>query len=173
MATVNQVCATILDNVINSGLDFSIHQTPYSIHFSLRKKYCKNSSNKIPLNSPSHTSLQQETQVEQFRQELLHTRNEYVKLYNLYAAEHEAKCKLERENKEFIENHLNGEQSVENVKAIRTENKSLKEKLENRSLELKHLKTDLENVQKEKNVLSVALKASKAEIKEQRANMRL
>ena len=83
MATVNQVCATILDNVINSGQDFSIHQTPYSIHFSLRKKYCKNSSNKIPLNSPPHTSLQQETQVEQFRQELLHTRNEYVKLYNL------------------------------------------------------------------------------------------
>ena len=89
-------------------------------------------------------------------------------LYNLYAAEHEAKCKLERENKELIENHLNGEQSVENVKAIRTENKYLKEKLENRSLELKNLKTDLENVQKEKNVLSVALKASKAEIKEQR-----
>ena len=86
----------------------------------------------------------------------------------MYAEEHEARCRLETENKELIENHANEEQSVENVKAIRTENKSLKEKLENRSLELKHLKADLENVNKEKNVLSVALKTSKAEIKDQR-----
>ena len=116
MATVNQVCATILDNVINSGLDFSIQQTPYSIHFSLRKKYCKNSSNKTPLISPSHNTSLEETQVEKFRQELLHTRNEYVKLYNMYAEEHEARCRLETENKELIENHANEEQSVENRK---------------------------------------------------------
>ena len=54
------------------------------------------------------------------------------------------------------------------MKAIRKENKALKENLGNKSLELSHFKTDLENVKKEKNVLSVALKASKAEIKEQR-----
>ena len=89
------MCATILDNVIYSGLDFSIHQTPYSIHFSPRKKYWKNSSNKTPLNSPSpNTSLLQETQVDNFRQELWHTRNEYVKLY---AVEHEARFKLDKQ----------------------------------------------------------------------------
>ena len=36
--------------------------------------------------------------------------------------------------------------NVENMKAIKTENKSLKEKLENKSLEPRHLKTDLENL---------------------------
>ena len=83
MATVNQVCTTIIDNVIHSGLDFSIHQTPYSIHFSLRKKYSKNSSKKIPMNPPSSNMLPQENQIQKFQQELLHTRNEYENLYNL------------------------------------------------------------------------------------------
>lgn len=119
--------------------------------------------------SPSHnTSPQEETQVDKFRQELLHTRNEYVKLYNMYVEEHEARCRLETENKELIESLAKVEQSVENVKAIRSENKSLKEKLESRSLEFKHLKSDLENINKEKNILAVALKTSKAEIKDQR-----
>jgi hypothetical protein len=102
MAAVNQVCASLVENVINSGLDFTIQQTPYSIHFSLRKKFSKNSSKKIPLNSPSFDSLPKETELDKFRQELFHTRNEYVKLYNMYAAELEAGCKLEGEYKEWI-----------------------------------------------------------------------
>ena len=169
MALVNQVCPSIIDNVINSGLDFSIHQTPYSIHFSLRKKFSKNPSNKIPLNSPSsYSSPPQETIVDSFRQELLYTRNEYVKLYNFYTAELEAKCKLEEEYKEVIANLANKEKSDVNVKTILVENKSLKEKLENKSLEFKQLKTDIENVHKDKNILSVALKASKADTKDQK-----
>ena len=165
MAAVNQVCATILDNVINSGLDFSINQTPYSIHFSLRKKYSKNPSNKVPLNSPpQNTSLPQET-LDNFHQELLYTRNEYVKLYNMYEVEREARCNLDKEYKKLIANLANEET---NVKAIKTEKKSLKEKLESKCLEFRNLKTDLENVKKDTNVLSVALKASKSEIKEQR-----
>jgi hypothetical protein len=86
--------------VINSGLDFSIHQTPYSIHFSLRKKFFKNPSNKTTMNSPSTntSSPSQETIVDRFRQELLYTRNEYANLYNLYAAELEAKCKATMED---------------------------------------------------------------------------
>ena len=58
--------------------------------------------------------------------------------------------------------------NVENMKAIKTENKSLKEKLENKSLEVRHLKTGLENVKKDNNAHSVAIKAAKAETKEQR-----
>ena len=129
MANVNQVCATILDNVIHSGLDFSIHQTPYSIHFSLRKKYSKNSSNKIPLNSPSpNTSLPQQTQVDNLCEELLHTRNEYVKLYNMYTVENEARCKLDKENQELIEKLAIEGKNVENANDIKIENKFLKEK---------------------------------------------
>ena len=54
------------------------------------------------------------------------------------------------------------------MKALRKENKALKEKLEHKSLEFGHFKTDSENDNKEKNVLSVALKASKTESKKQR-----
>ena len=57
-------------------------------------------------------------------------------MLNLYTAELEAKCKLEEEYKEVIANLANKEKSDVNVKAIMVENKSLKEKLENRSLKL-------------------------------------
>ena len=172
MATANQVCATILENVINSGLDFNINQTPYSIHFSLRKKYSKNSSNKIPLCSSPNTSLPQETQVDNFRQELLHTRNEYVKLYNMYEAEQEARSKLDEEYKELIKKLATEEKSVENVKAIKIDNKSLKEKLENKSLELRHLKTELENVKKEKMPILWPLRHLKLKSKNREKNLR-
>ena len=58
------------------------------------------------------------------------------------------------------------EQTDSNVKALKTENKSLKEKLENKCLDFKQLRGDYNNVHKDKNALSVALKAAKAESKE-------
>lgn len=168
MANVNNACASILETVIHSGLDFHINQTPYSIHFSLRRKFSKNVSKKIPLNYPNETSSQGVTDVDRFRQELLQTRNEYVKLYNFYEAEQEARFKLEVENKKLIENYANEKKSTENIKSLKIENSSLKNKLEDKSMELKHSKSELENLKQDKNALSVALKTSKAEIKEQR-----
>ena len=102
----------------------------------------------------------------------MHTRNEYVKLYNLYTAEHEARSKLEGEFTELIANNANEEQKVENVKTLGNGNKFLKEKLESKCLEVNHLKTDHENIKKEKNILSVALKASKADTKEQKKEIK-
>ena len=52
------------------------------------------------------------------------------------------------------------------AKKLNPENRKLQELSETKSLELKHLKLENENVKKEKNVLSVALKGSKQEIKE-------
>ena len=93
------------------------------------------------------TKLPQEALVDNFRHELLHTRNEYVKFYEMYKAKLEAKCKLEIEYKELFENK---EENVKNQKALKNENKALKEKLENASLELRHFKTDFskESLQK-------------------------
>ena len=59
-------------------------------------------------------------------------------LYNLYTAALEAKCKLGEEYKEVIANLVNDEKNVATVKAIKIENKALKEKLEN--ISLRHLK---------------------------------
>ena len=161
MASVNQVCASIIEKVISSKLDFSIHQTPYSLHFSLRKKFSKYSSSKVPLDcsSPSNESLLDD----RLRQELLNTRNEYVKLYNYYQNEQEAKCKLEKEYHEALERLATFERTEETVKNIIKENKPMKDRLEIKSLEFKQLKSEIEDVKKDKNRLSVALKAAKAE----------
>ena len=83
MAYVNKVCAGIIEKVNDSQLDYSMNQTPYSIHLSIRKKFMKNS----PQVSSDSTSsifqnLHEDQTLERFRQELLHTRNEYNILYN-------------------------------------------------------------------------------------------
>ena len=79
MATINQQCASILDNLINSRLDFSIHQTPYSIHFSVRKKFSKHLNNTL-LNDRQASETTHETEMNQVRQALLNTTTEYQKL---------------------------------------------------------------------------------------------
>ena len=165
MTNVNQTCASILEKVTSSGLDFSIHQTPYSIHFSLRRKFSKH-CDKIPLDYSSPLSSP-ENQDDRLQQQLLYTRKEYEKLYNLYLIESEAKQKLEEDYCKVLENVTKVENKDENVKAMKVENKALKEKLETKSLEFKQLKNDFDNVNKDKNALSVALKAAKAENKEQ------
>ena len=163
MATVNQACASILEKATSSKLDFSIHQTPYSIHFSLRKKFSKNSKN----TALDYSSPVTEPQDDRLRQELLNTRKEYDRLYNFYLFENEAKRKLEEDFSKVLETVANVENADANVKAIKAENKSLKERLENKSLEFKQLKVDYDNLNKDKNALAVALKAAKADTKEQ------
>ena len=133
MADANHEWASIIEKVIHSGLDFVINQTPYSIHFSLRRKFSKNSSNKIPLSSPHDKYPPEISQVDRFRQELLHTRNEYVNLYNLYEAELDERYKLELEYKKVIE-------SKENLKSLKIENNSLNNKLESKTLELNQVR---------------------------------
>ena len=53
-----------------------------------------------------------------------------------------------------------------NLKALKAENECFKERLENKCLEFKQLKCDYANLHKDKNALSVALKAAKAESQE-------
>ena len=132
MASVNFVCASISETVIRSGLDFNINQTPYSIHFSMRRKFSKNSSNKIPLNYPHEPSSQGVCEIDCSRQELLQTKNEYVNLYNLYVSEHEARCKLEADYNRVIENYANEEKTKTTIKSLKIENNSLQNKLENK-----------------------------------------
>ena len=87
MLTVNQACAFILEKVTSSKLDFSIHQTSYNVHFSLKTKCSKNSKN-IPLDYSSPVT---EPQDDRLSQELLNTRKVYDRLYNFYLFESEVK----------------------------------------------------------------------------------
>ena len=66
------------------------------------------------------------------------------------------------------EEKLNSRDLKDSVaKKLMKEKRNLEETCENRSLEVKHLKTDIENLKKENNILSVVLKGTKQELKEQ------
>ena len=179
MATVNAACSEIIDKVNTSGLDYSINLTPYSIHLSIRKKFSRISS--TTLRSPSSTTSSKcINQSDLLRQELLNTINEYAKLFNFYTSEMEVSANLklellkETENKSKIEAELAvaleklnlKEENRNATKQLKVENRKLQETCENKSLELKHLKMEIENLKKEKNSISVALKGSKQEVKE-------
>ena len=163
MSSANQISASILETVINSGLDYHINQTPYSVHFSIRKKLSR-ISHQMPSSSPIPKL---DDQKELLRQELLNTRNEYQRLYNFYLMENEAKCKIEEEYREVLEKVTDLENTNTNIKTLKAENQKLKEKYEFNCQEAKHLKNEIESLNKDKNALSVALKAAKADTKEQ------
>ena len=90
-----------------------------------------------------------------------------MKLYNYYQNEQEAKCKLEKEYHEALERLATFERTEETVKNLNKDNKTMKNRLETKSLEFKKLKSEIDDVKKDKNSLSVALKAAKAEFKDQ------
>ena len=132
MLTVNQACAFILEKVTSSKLDFSIHQTSYNIHFSLKTKFSKNSKN-IPLDYSSPVT---EPQDDRFRQTDFTTSTCLKVKWSGYDYNRllESVAKVKNEN----------------VKAIKAENKSLKEKSENNCLEFMQVKCDYNNLHKVK-----------------------
>merc|ERR1719186_2127294 len=100
--------------------------------------------------------------------ELLYLRNEYEKLFNFYQKETEFKECLETELKtvnEAKEEHIKETDAV--LKKLHLEKKSFQEKFENKCIEVKDLKGEIETMKRENNSINVALKGSKKEIKEQ------
>ena len=163
----NQSCAAILECVINFGLDFHINQTPYSVQMPLNNEFSR-ISRKTHSTPPSTSSIpKSEHQDDRLRQELLYTRNEYVRLYNLYVIENTAKCKIEEKYNSMLEKVNVKETNSESIKVLKSANKQLNLKYEQKVHEVKQLKSDLENMNKESNTLSVALKEAKADVKEQ------
>ena len=76
-SAVNEACSKIIDNVNSSNLDYEMNQTPYSLHFSIRKKFTKISNgSQVPTDFGSllHPQLSG-NHVDLIRQELLNTRN--------------------------------------------------------------------------------------------------
>ena len=107
-------------------------------------------------------------------------RNEYTKVFNFYQVEMTERMNLEDELKEkaadiaqlqadlkrLVEEKIVREEIAHQQNKFKVENKKLHENYENKCLEIKHLKNDFENIKKEKNELSVALKRSRQEHKE-------
>ena len=107
-------------------------------------------------------------------------RNEYIKVFNFYQVEMTERLKLEEKLKEKTAEIVNLQADLQRLvddkilkevvaiqhKSFKVENKRLLENYENRCLEVKKLKNEIENVKKDQNELSVALKRSKKENKE-------
>ena len=58
----------------------------------------------------------------------MHTRNEYVKLYNLYETEKNCRSKLNDDYKDALETIAANETADHNLKALKFENRKLSEK---------------------------------------------
>ena len=179
---VNKICSEIIEKVNNSNLDFKMNQTPYSLHFSIRKKFSKTRAAEEQVTQhygvnvcedPSQNSL--------LRQELINMRSEYEKLFKFYELEMGLRINLEKELK--VQNERSHELELELLRAdealglkehlekeskkVKAESLDSKAKYENKCLEFKNLKVEIENIKKEKNSLSVALVGSRKENKDQ------
>ena len=76
------------------------------------------------------------------------------------------KVKVAAELKAALEKLNVKEENTNKIKQLKVENRKLQETCENKSLELKHFKMEIENLKKDKNGLSVALKGSRQDLKE-------
>ena len=96
-ATVNQICHEIIEKVNTSKLDFKMNQTPYSLHFSIRKKFSKVPAVTSPHSSNIQRAFEEINQNEGLQKELLNMREEYRKLFNFYEMEMGLRSNLEQE----------------------------------------------------------------------------
>ena len=167
MFAINTICEGIIKTVVNSNLDYKMNQTPYSIQFSIRKKLNRN----LNQNCVENKFSEDPTLIEGLRQELLYVRNEYQKLYGFYQLEMEARANVEAEL-DTVNNIVDKKdetiQKVEiEIRQLKHHLKDLQGKYENKCIECKQLKGEIESVNQDKNAISVAFKSNKQNIKEQ------
>ena len=164
-SSAEDICIEIMKKVTSSNLDFKMNQTPYSLHFSIRNKFTRVSSQLSSPGTAQHPPLPAHHD-DRLLEELTYARNEFVKLYHLYLAEKESKVKLEDEIASVLEKLSVKDEIESNLKTLKLENKIVTEKYEKKCLECKHQKSQFEDLVKEKNTLSVALKTSRKEKQE-------
>ena len=177
---VNRICSEIIEKVSTSNLDFKMNQTHYSLHFSIRKKFSKTTAEE-EVNQPLRGNVSEDfSQNNMLRQELLNMRNEYEKLFKFYELEMGLRSNLETELEK--QNEQSSKLKLELSRAnealglkdhLEKESKKVKADIliykansENRCIEIKNEKVEMENIKKDKNSLSVALKGSRKENKE-------
>ena len=162
VATVNEVCEDIIKKVCSSNLTYQINQTPYSLYFTIRKKFVK----EFDPNSSSSTSNPLEALVNENN----YVRSEYNKLLALYL---DTKAKLDEETQRVKAEESQPpkddtkEKLEVEIKAIRNEKKIIVKKNENLISDSKRLKEEISDLKKDKNALSVAVKTCKKEQSEQ------
>ena len=157
------LCDQVLWLIKNSGLNFQVRETPFSLDINLKKCYAKiwnlKNENPVPSQPASQLFPAQSHQTAQQTQDDVKGKEELIHQIDLL------KVKL----KEALHDKDGAcEDLLEMDKAHRKlvkENRELLKKHEQISSELKGVKLEKENTAKENNTLSVALKSSKQSLK--------
>ena len=143
-----QAFDNILDGIQRSNLNFQLQVSPFSAQISLKKSLVRDRSGSVMLPpSPLHATVSSPSSSLVGSSNGDHTR---LVARNL---------SLEKELSVQIKN------SEAEIKALKQENKALLAKLENKSVEIKHMKCTIDDMNKEKNALNVALKSAKQDMK--------
>ena len=164
------ICDQVLWLIKNSGLNFQVKETPFSLDINLKKRFANlwNQRNGHPVSnqSPSHVSSQhhenhvsQESQILENKSELL------SKIDSLRANLEETSLHKNEASKELFE-------LDQAHRKLLKENKELLKKHERVCSELKAVKEEKEKTAKENNSLSVALKASRKTLEESLGNFK-
>ena len=163
----DQTFNNILDKIQKSNLNFQLQVSPFSAIISLKKSLVKDKSGSflLPPSTQPSTRLSSTTvntdllvKISKLETDLQIQKNSHENALNKFkdASEKLRVCeenstKLERENK-----------------ALKHENKTLATKLEAKTIETNQMKTAVAELNKEKNVISVALKSVKQDLKAQK-----
>ena len=125
--SIDKTCETIIRQVCSSKLDYHMNQTPYSIYFSIRKKFVKGHSPNIVENVKLYTNEATGTEPK-VKENIL--KGEISRL------------KLELEKKATLEEEFEKVEAVNN--AIKKELNVTKARYEQQCTEMKHLRADIE-----------------------------
>ena len=132
-----------------------MNQTPYSVYFSIRKKFVKGH---VPKVAPAEPNT---CEKESLETNIFNIRHEYNKLYQASASEisrlnYELSKKSEIEETSVELKETNGKLDLEN-KHLKNEISDIKEKYEKKCKEVKVIKDEINVVKQDKNSTSVAL----------------
>ena len=156
------MCEQVLWLIKNSGLNFQVRETPFSLDINLKKCYAKlwNQNNGNPVSSqPAHYLFSSQNHPAQETQDNLKDNSELLYQIDLL------KVKLEKalhEKDDASQDLLKLDQAH---RKLAKENKELLKKHEQICSERKVVKGEKENITRENSTLSVALKASKKSLK--------
>ena len=175
---IQKSCQTIINQVRWSCLNFSLQETPFSLYVTIRKSYSKSQSisyapaldqiqpEVLPAsatNDSNFSSLQSRCKfLEQSNDNL---KKEYADAISEIEENHETINNLRKQVELF--QTQNDEIVGKRIKAFNDEKRSLQLKHEKTCSENKTLKREKDDLEKEINKLSIALKTSRKEIKEQ------
>ena len=170
----SQTFDQIIDSVQKSNLNFQLQVSPFSAYISLKKSLVKDKSGSLllPQKSPPLTVSSPQPSSNSESAKLIIKINELESALVIQKNRYEdavkdnevTNQKLKDTEKKVVDE--NRKLEIEK-KALRQEIKTYVAKLEDKVLEVKKLKNDIDEQNKEKNALNVALKSAKQDVKSQ------